>query len=220
MADEATALRDAMHEYFAQRATATRQRLRELFWRGRVSLAIGLAALAILMLAGDLIEEALPGRRIGELLRESLLIGGWVAMWRRLEVFLYDWWPVRAQMQLYRRLSKAPVRIEYAGEGKSQAWRKDWPAAPISERVATGERSSSTTTQSVRTRTLTRAPSCPRRCSFRLLHGNFLCGPPKPRVCVCVLPTYDKESSGEDHDFAIHLVSRLVLLHGSRCMRR
>jgi hypothetical protein len=30
----------------------------------------------------------------------SLVIGGWVAMWRPMEVFLYDWWPVRAEARL------------------------------------------------------------------------------------------------------------------------
>src|SRR6476619_5901527 len=45
LADEAVALRDSMHEYFSQRAVATRQRLRELFGRGRISLVIGLAML-------------------------------------------------------------------------------------------------------------------------------------------------------------------------------
>ena len=46
-------------------------------------------------------------------MRESLLIGGWVAMWRPLEVFLYDWWPIRAEARLFDRLSAMPVRIEY-----------------------------------------------------------------------------------------------------------
>jgi len=27
--------------------------------------------------------------------RESLLVGGAVAPWRPLEIFLYDWWPIR-----------------------------------------------------------------------------------------------------------------------------
>ena len=34
-------------------------------------------------------------------------------MWRPLEVFLYDWWPIRAEGRLLQRLSTMPVRIEY-----------------------------------------------------------------------------------------------------------
>jgi hypothetical protein len=45
--------------------------------------------------------------------RESLLIGGWVAMWRPLEIFLYDWWPIRPERRLYERLSAMPIRITF-----------------------------------------------------------------------------------------------------------
>jgi hypothetical protein len=62
------------------------------------------------------------------LLKESLLIGGWVAMWRPLEIFLYEWWPIRADAKLFDRLSVMPVRISYEREGGSEAWRRDWPA--------------------------------------------------------------------------------------------
>ena len=46
-----------------------------------------------------------------DVVRESLSIGGWVAMWRPMEIFLYDWWPIRAEARLYGRLSAMPVRI-------------------------------------------------------------------------------------------------------------
>jgi hypothetical protein len=43
-------------------------------------------------------------------------IGGWVAMWRPLEIFLYDWWPVVSDIRLFRRLAKTPVRFVCAGQ--------------------------------------------------------------------------------------------------------
>ena len=39
------------------------------------------------------------------------LIGGWVAMWRPLEVFLYDWWQIRAEARLFDRLSSVSSSI-------------------------------------------------------------------------------------------------------------
>jgi hypothetical protein len=39
---------------------------------------------------------------LGWVVRESLVIGG-LAMWRPLEVFLYDWWPIRADARLFGR---------------------------------------------------------------------------------------------------------------------
>ncbi len=64
------------------------------------------------------------------MVRESLLIGGWVAMWRPLAVFLYDWWPVRAEIRLLRQLAAMPVRINYRSVGTPRDWRTDWPAVP------------------------------------------------------------------------------------------
>lgn len=104
-------LRAAVREFFAYRSRRTRQDLSRRFRIGRISLVIGLAFLALAFGLGDLIANALSGRRFGELLRESLVIGGWVAMWRPLEVFLYDWWPIRSDARLFQRLSTMPVRI-------------------------------------------------------------------------------------------------------------
>ena len=69
-----------------------------------------------------------PDAHATGVLREGLLIVGWVAMWRPLEVFLYDWWPIRAEARLYDRLSAMPVRIEYHAATAEDAWRRDWPA--------------------------------------------------------------------------------------------
>jgi hypothetical protein len=137
---EQAALRDAIADYFSHRSRVTRRRLRELFHRGRISLLIGLVALAALTLLGDFVTKAMPGH-LADLLHESLLIGGWVAMWRPIEVFLYDWWPIRAEARLYDRLSAMPVKITYADATKPDAWRTDWPAVPPNKKTPNSTRS-------------------------------------------------------------------------------
>ena len=102
---------NAVREYFSERAAETRRRLRLLFRVGRTSLAIGLLFLAASILLGDLVAAMLSDTRFAGVARESLLIGGWVAMWRPLEVFLYDWWPIRAEARLMDRLSAMAVRV-------------------------------------------------------------------------------------------------------------
>ena len=126
--DEAVVLRDAVHEYFKRRAATTRRTLRELFRRGRISLIIGLAFLSASVATGDAVAAAYEGSQVAGLLREGLLIGGWVAMWRPIEIFLYDWWPIRGEIRLFDRLSTMPVRIEYKGTQGSDARRSEWPA--------------------------------------------------------------------------------------------
>lgn len=125
--EEGAALRDAVHEYFRQQAAATRRRLRQLFRRGRTSLLIGIVFLAALIGLADLIAEHVSSK-VAEVVRESLLIGGWVAMWKPLEIFLYDWWPVRREARVYDRLATMPVQIRYMTDSHSEAWRSDWPA--------------------------------------------------------------------------------------------
>lgn len=131
-ADEAVALREAIRQFFERKASLTRHRLRELFSRGRVSLAIGLVFLGVTGVIGRALGVAFGGAA-GVFLQESLIIGGWVAMWRPLELFLYDWWPIRAEAQRYDRLAAMPVAIVYTGEGAPDAWRHDWPSAPASQ---------------------------------------------------------------------------------------
>ena len=109
--EQVKVLHDAVRDYFAERALQTRRKLRQLFQVGRTSLLIGLLFLAISIVTGDLVAALLRDTRFAGVARESLLIGGWVAMWRPLEVFLYDWWPIRAEARLFDRLSAMAVRV-------------------------------------------------------------------------------------------------------------
>jgi hypothetical protein len=110
-ADQVRTLNGAIRDYFGERAARARQRLRQLFRIGRTSLIIGLLFLAASIFVGDMIAALLSGTRFAGVLRESLMIGGWVAMWRPLEIFLYDWWPIRAEARLMDRLSAMAVRV-------------------------------------------------------------------------------------------------------------
>jgi hypothetical protein len=110
----------AVRDHFRRRRDVTRQRLRQLFRQGRVSLTIGLAFLATCLVIADSLEGALEGSRVIGILRESLIIGGWVAMWRPIEIFLYEWWPIRDEARLFDRLSEMIVRVsphDHQGEG-------------------------------------------------------------------------------------------------------
>lgn len=112
-------LREAVHQFFAARAEASRRSLRELFRRGRISLVIALGFLAAATAASDLLRSY--GGGFTELLQQGLIIGGWVAMWRPLEVFLYDWWPIVGETRLLDRLAAMAVSIEYGHPASDSA---------------------------------------------------------------------------------------------------
>jgi hypothetical protein len=49
-------------------------------------------------------------------LEEGLLISGWVALWRPLEIFLYEWWPVSHQQKIFAKLAYIPIEIRLLEE--------------------------------------------------------------------------------------------------------
>lgn len=107
---EALGLPDAIRHYFALRTQALSFELRELFRVGRISLAIGCLVLALCLALAGLVAEP-SFERLGSFAAEGLLILGWVALWRPMEIFLYDWWPIARQRRLYGRLAQADVQV-------------------------------------------------------------------------------------------------------------
>jgi len=104
---------DAIRVHFARRALFLRRDLKQLLRRGVISLVIGLTFLATVFLIAQLVVQLLGEGGLAALLREGLIIIGWVAMWRPLEIFLYDWWPVFGAQRMHERLSQIQVRIVY-----------------------------------------------------------------------------------------------------------
>ena len=103
-------VRDAIRAYFARLSLQSRHKLRLHLRRGVISLIIGLTVLAAALFGSRMLGDD----TISSTLRESMDIGGWVALWRPMEMFLYDWWPILGEQILYKRLSRMPIQIQYA----------------------------------------------------------------------------------------------------------
>ncbi len=103
----------ALRGFFAYRADIVQRRFRQLMARGRLSLVIGLTCLATSVFVADLIGRMGTGTML-EILRESVIIGGWVSMWRPIEILLYDWWPLRHERRICERLAEASVEFVIA----------------------------------------------------------------------------------------------------------
>lgn len=112
--DPATLVTGAIHHHFVEKADLARRDLRDLFWQGRTSLLIGLAFVALCLLAADLIGES-GASTAHTIARESLTIVGWVAMWRPMQLFLYDWWPLARRIGTYKALARAHVKMVQSG---------------------------------------------------------------------------------------------------------
>ena len=100
----------AVHNHFAHRAELADLEFKRLLKQGRTSLFIGLLFLAACLL----LSKMLLGREMdtwAAVLRESLTIAGWVAMWRPMQIYLYDWWPLLRRSRIYAKLSRMPVEV-------------------------------------------------------------------------------------------------------------
>ena len=119
---------DAVRRYFSTRAAIKRLEFGQLMRRGRLSLGVGLVFLVVCLLLGELLAKS-GSNTAADILREGLTIGGWVAMWRPLEIYLYDWWPLYEERRRLDRLAQIRVRIELP-----EAQPALFPAPPEHER--------------------------------------------------------------------------------------
>jgi hypothetical protein len=101
----------ALNQYFRYRADCAAADLRGLFRNGRYSLFIGVIVLGICLTAGHFLTTMFRHDTLGQFLNEGLIILGWVANWKPIEIFLYDWWPIRQRQDLFSRLAVAEVRL-------------------------------------------------------------------------------------------------------------
>jgi hypothetical protein len=112
--DETRILQTAVGDFFRRRAAAERREVRRLFRIGRISLVIGLVFVAAATAIAESLASVIPSARYARLVEDSLVIGAWVALWRPMEIFLYDWWPMVKDSRLYDRLSRLAVSVHAA----------------------------------------------------------------------------------------------------------
>lgn len=108
---ECSRVAEAIRNFFGYREQAARRDFRRLWAVGRLSMLIGMLFVAVCIAAAQAVGRLWEGTA-AEIVEQSLVIVGWVAMWRPLEIFLYDWWPIAQRVRLYRRLSQ--IGVEFA----------------------------------------------------------------------------------------------------------
>ena len=106
-------LAEAVQSHFAYAREQIDRRLVEYVHRARLFLGVGLTALVVFLTLAGLTTTSLQPGPWREILREGLVITGWVAMWRPLEVLLYDWWPLVDERRQVQRILDASVSVRY-----------------------------------------------------------------------------------------------------------
>jgi len=105
----------AIHAHFQRELHQVQRRIRNQRQVGQAALGFGLIALVLCLSLAQFTQQ-LPQSAVRDILREGLIIIGWVAMWRPMESLLFDWWPLAQQRRRVARLLDAEIQVSPAGE--------------------------------------------------------------------------------------------------------
>ncbi len=99
----------AIHNYFSFESESNDNDLEFLFKQGRISLTVAFAFLAICTFLSSLITA--HQNLFFDTLKEGLHVIGWVALWRPINIFLYEWLPYAERRKMYKKLSTIDIKI-------------------------------------------------------------------------------------------------------------
>jgi len=108
---EAARIAPAIASHFGRQAEAASEEVGELFRDGRVTLVIGLTVLVGCLLGAYAVAGFAPSGPGQRIVQESLVILGWVSLWRPAETFIYGWAPILRRRTLLRRLAASEVVV-------------------------------------------------------------------------------------------------------------
>lgn len=111
----------AVRAHFGYECERADRDIRTEATRRRIFLAAGSIVLVTCLLLSELTRLLAEGP-LRDVLREGLVITGWVAMWRPLEALFYDRWPLARRRRLLERIRQAPVQVHRAAEQRSSTF--------------------------------------------------------------------------------------------------
>jgi hypothetical protein len=105
-------IEQAIQHHFQLRAEEQAGDIAELAHLGRKGLLFGFMVMLLCTLLSIAVMNTFPSSNFASTLEQSLVIFGWVALWRPIEVLLYDRWPLARTQKLLQRLSHISVVLQ------------------------------------------------------------------------------------------------------------
>ena len=109
-AAQAEFVSEAIRHYFALLRQSEQRVLRGIFRDGRWALLVGLITVVVIVALEQIASTLISKDSLYRGVVESVVILAWVVLWRPAELLLYDWWPVRRRVTLFRRLEAVSVQ--------------------------------------------------------------------------------------------------------------
>jgi hypothetical protein len=110
--EHAGEIASAVHAHFGLALQAAERHGRQRVRTGRGALVLGL----VVLVTSLVLRSLLPDYESTALdaIREGLLILGWVALWRPVEILLFERWESRQELQRLRALAQARIELAAA----------------------------------------------------------------------------------------------------------
>lgn len=105
-------VREAIRSFFSYRIDLQKNELRTYVKRAQVFLLIGLVMLGTCLGVAQNIKLPSPPGVVG-ILREGIVIFGWVSVWKPIELVLFDWYPLYEKLRLNRKLLGMEIDIRF-----------------------------------------------------------------------------------------------------------
>lgn len=104
-------IQEAISAYFRYESKLARAKFIKRMREARFFLLIGSVTLFACLGVAQFIGTMKPGSPFVAIAREGLVISGWVAMWRPIEVLLYEWWPMREERLYFDKISSMDIEV-------------------------------------------------------------------------------------------------------------
>ena len=111
---------DAIHAHFCRVHQQGERTFRRRLRTGGRTLALALGVLAGSFWLRSLLSD-IEGRTVAQGLSEGLLILGWVAMWRPVEILLFEHWESHLDHAMVERLTSIPIEFVFHSDESWQA---------------------------------------------------------------------------------------------------
>lgn len=102
----------AIQDFFIYEEELNRRKIRKIFEVGVKSLIIGLGFLILAVFVSHSIKLS-SKTLMDHFIKEGLTLLGWVSMWKPVNIFLYEWWPMLEMKSLTKKIANIDVEFKF-----------------------------------------------------------------------------------------------------------
>ncbi len=103
-------IREGIQSFFSYRIDLQRGLLKNYINRAQLFLGIGLVILVSCLSIAQGLQVPEPPGAWG-VLREGIVIFGWVSVWKPIELILFDWYPIIEKIRYYKKILDTEIEI-------------------------------------------------------------------------------------------------------------